>query len=175
MNEQPQPGAAVGQAKKSNKGPLIGVAAVAIVVLAAVGFTKLSSKDDTRDLDAAATPNTNGNGNASPAGSAEPVASTHAYKDGTYTATGSYTSPAGPETVTITLTVKGDVITDATGVSNTTHPTSKNFQGMFVSNFAPMVIGKDLSSVSLTKVSGSSLTPKGFNDAVADIRAEAEA
>ena len=97
------------------------------------------------------------------------------YKDGTYTATGHYRSPAGPETIEVTLSVKDNVITDANVTSDATMPMSQRFQGMFIQNFKPMVVGVNLNQLNLTKVSGSSLTPMGFNDAVSQIKTQASA
>jgi hypothetical protein len=94
-------------------------------------------------------------------------------KDGTYTAEGSYVSPAGAESITVTLTLKDEVVTDAVVKSNATAKKSIFMQGMFIDNYTPMVVGKKITEIQLDKVSGSSLTPKGFNDAVAKIEAQA--
>lgn len=100
-----------------------------------------------------------------------PVATT--YKDGMYSSKGSYSSPAGGESINITLVIKDDTITAASGAVLATNPTSKNFQEKFLSGFAAQVVGKKLADVMVTKVSGSSLTPKGFTDAVTKIKMEA--
>lgn len=97
------------------------------------------------------------------------------YKDGTYTATGSYQSPGGEESVEITLTIAGDTITDATGKSNATRPQSVEYQGQFLSNFAGQIVGKNVDQVSLSKVAGSSLTSGGFNQALQTIKTDAKA
>lgn len=97
------------------------------------------------------------------------------YKDGTYTAVGSYRSPAGPETITVTTTVKNDVITGVSVVPHATHQTSIRLQGLFIGGYQQYVVGKDIDSVKLGAVSGSSLTPIGFNDALAKIKAKAKA
>lgn len=103
----------------------------------------------------------------------EEVAGT--YKDGTYSAAGTYTSPAGPESIGVTLTVKNDVVTDAAVVSNAVSPGSKKWQGEFIGGYKALVVGKSLEDLSIVSaVSGSSLTPKGFNDAVVQIRTQAE-
>lgn len=96
------------------------------------------------------------------------------YKDGTYSAMGDYFSPGGEEQIGVTLTLKDDVIVDASVVSKAENPNSIKFQGIFVSNFKPLVVGKKISDVNLTKVSGSSLTPKGFNDALAKIKVQSQ-
>jgi uncharacterized protein with FMN-binding domain len=97
------------------------------------------------------------------------------YKDGTYTTTGDYYSPGGAEQLQVTLTLKDDIVTDASVVSLATRPESKMYQGKFISGFKSYVVGKKLDEVSVTKVSGSSLSPKGFMDAVAKVKADASA
>ncbi len=104
-----------------------------------------------------------------------PTASTYMYKDGTYNSKGSYNSPAGAEEIDVTVVLKNDVITDVTVKSLATVDASKNWQGKFIGGVKAEVVGKKLSEVNLTKVSGSSLTPKGWNDAVAKIQVQAKA
>ena len=96
------------------------------------------------------------------------------YKDGTYTVVGNYVSPGGPREIDVTITLNDDIITDSVFVGKATDATSKRFQGEFSDNYKTMVIGKNIDEVSLTKVSGSSLIPKGFMDAVEKIKAEAQ-
>ena len=95
------------------------------------------------------------------------------YADGTYTATGSYSSPGGTESVSITLTLTADTVTDASAVGEAAGGPSEQYQSAFVSNFAALVVGKDIASVSLDKVAGSSLTSNGFNAAVETIKSDA--
>lgn len=95
------------------------------------------------------------------------------YKDGTYDATGSYVSPAGPEEIDVKLTIKDNVVTDATVTAKATAPKSKFMQDAFVGGFKEFVIGKNISEIHLSKVSGSSLTPQGFNDALEKIKTQA--
>ena len=99
---------------------------------------------------------------------------THTYKDGKYSAEGDYRSPGGPEQVKVSITLKAGTITDADVVSEATLPKSKHFQGLFISGYKPLVIGKKINEVQLDKVAGSSLTPKGFNDALAKIMTQAQ-
>jgi len=97
------------------------------------------------------------------------------YKDGTYSATGGYMSPGGPDTVNVSVTLANGVITDATVVSGANDPTSSHYQSIFIANFKPLVVGKNIDDVVLSKVSGSSLTSGGFNQALTKIKAEASA
>lgn len=100
---------------------------------------------------------------------------TEAYKDGTYTAVGNYTSPGGQEELGVTLTVANGVVTDSQVEVKATRPISKERQTDFANNYESQVVGKNIDEISLTKVSGSSLSPKGFNDAVEKIKTEAAA
>lgn len=174
------------------KGPMNAVAAVVIVAVVLVGLYFMTKKEevavtpagqstagtDQMPIDSnpqAGTPDATSATEVQPAPTPSPVASSNVYKDGTYTAVGSYNSPAGPEQVSVTLTLKDDVVTDASAEGKADMPTSKRYQGQFVSGFKAMVVGKKLDDVMLDKVSGSSLTPKGFNDAVAKIKVQAKA
>lgn len=96
------------------------------------------------------------------------------YKDGTYSATGSYKSPAGPEQIGVTLTLKNNIVTDATVTPEATAKRSVMMQNDFAANYKPLVVGKNINDINLTKVSGSSLTPAGFNDALANIESQAK-
>lgn len=96
------------------------------------------------------------------------------YKDGTYSVKGNYTSPAGPEEFPVTITLASDIIVDASIEVNSENAGSKNFQTQFKDNFKEFVISKNIDEVNLSKVSGSSLTPKGFNDALAKVKTQAK-
>ncbi|MBP9815678.1 hypothetical protein KBD09_00365 [Candidatus Woesebacteria bacterium] len=96
------------------------------------------------------------------------------YKDGTYEAIGNYTSPAQKEEVAISLTLKDGLVTDATFEGKGVHEISKKMQGKFKEGFTEEVVGKPLDEIALTVVNGSSLTPKGFMEAVEKIKVEAQ-
>lgn len=97
------------------------------------------------------------------------------YKDGTYSATGVYTAPSGSEDLGVSLTLKGNIITDVTVTNTAKNEVSIKLQNMFIDGYKVLVVGKDINTVKLDKVSGSSLTPKGFNDAIEKIKLEAQA
>lgn len=103
------------------------------------------------------------------------TASASTYKNGTYSAVGSYQAPSGQELVGVELVVEDDVITAVTIDQQAVHPTSQKMQSMFASGISGAVVGQRLDQlVGVGKVSGSSLTPKGFNDALVKIKAEAK-
>ena len=95
--------------------------------------------------------------------------------DGTYTVTGGYQSPNGPETVVVTVSIADGIVTDAVVEPQATNATSTRYQGQFAGGIASEVVGKPLAEVEVTRVAGSSLTGRGFNEALDQIRAEAEA
>ena len=164
--------------KKSTRTVSVMIGAVVILALAVVTyFSQKKSLDQTvtttdtpiqaipinEDVAPASTPTTT------------PIKSTGIYKDGTYSATGSYRSPAGIEQVAITITLKDGVIVDTTATNLAANYTSKRYEDMFIGGYKTYVVGKKISEVHLTRVSGSSLTPAGFNDALAQIEINAKA
>jgi hypothetical protein len=105
----------------------------------------------------------------------KPKNSASIYKNGTYSATGSYMSPGGEDQIAVTLTLKNDIVTSVSATPEAGDRMSARFQNMFISGYQQYVIGKNISSLNLTKVSGSSLTPKGFDSALAQIKSQAKA
>jgi uncharacterized protein with FMN-binding domain len=96
------------------------------------------------------------------------------YKDGTYSAEGDYITHIGQKHIKVTVTLKNDIITSADVVNEADDPMSQHFQNSFISGYKPLVIGKDITKVHLTKVALSSLTPGGFNNALQKIEQEAK-
>lgn len=98
------------------------------------------------------------------------------YADGTYSADGSYIDGGGTlETIAVTVTLAGDVITDVEVTGDPQNPESGRYQSEFIGGIADEVLGKDIDEISLDRVAGSSLTSGGFNDALEAIRSEASA
>ncbi len=97
------------------------------------------------------------------------------YQDGTFSAVGTYQSPAGMEEVNVSLTLKNGIVSSATMQGSATNPKSMKFQSLFSQGFQQEVVGKSIDSLSLDVVNGSSLTPMGFMDALAKIKVEAAA
>lgn len=98
---------------------------------------------------------------------------TSQFKDGTYKATGNYVSPGGPEEIGVSVTLKNGVVTEAEVQPMAERPMSKQFQGKFKEGFKEFVVGKPINEIALTVVNGSSLSPKGFMDALQKIEQQA--
>lgn len=146
--------------------------ALATTSLAALGLAACASAEEPAETtDESTTPESSSTTSDDASGGG-----TSGYADGTYTADGSYTSPGGEETITVTLTLADGVIDDVE-VENpeTTNPNSLRYQGEFIDGIAEEVVGVPLDDVSVDRVGGSSLTSGGFEDALETIRDEAAA
>ena len=138
---------------------VIPVSVAALIVIGIIGYYLYSSNSNSANT---TTQNTNSETNVT------------VYRDGNYSATGSYISPGGPREISITLTITDGKITDSTFTGGADDPTSQRFQGEFAEGYKAMIVGKNVNEVNLSKVSGSSLTPKGFTDALNKIKTEAK-
>lgn len=148
----------------------------ALVVMAVVGYFFLGTApaqqvtENTNPTPVVAESNTNVNENTA----ANANVNVSSYKDGTYIQTGVYNSPAGSESVTVSVTLKDGVVTNSTFKGSATNKASINNQGKFAAGFSGVVVGQPVDSIALTVVNGSSLTPKGFMDALSKIKSEAK-
>lgn len=148
-----------------------------------VGFAGLSivgtaaACAPTTEAPSTQTPATQNGGQASttsPSSSASTAAGESTYKDGTYSADGTYTSPNGQETVGVELTLAGDKVSAVNITVHPSNPNTKKFQGEFAGGIAAQIVGKDIDELNVSKVAGSSLTSGGFNEAVQQIKSQAK-
>lgn len=149
------------------------VAAVAVTNKKDIGASEMTNVSATRpaaQTTTGGTPGVPAPNNTATAGTTAPT-----YQDGTYTATGSYDSPAGVESIAVTVTLASDVVTATSVSSGANDPTAAEYQSMFISGYKQLVVGKNIADISLNRVSGSSLTSQGFNDAIQKIESRAKA
>lgn len=98
------------------------------------------------------------------------------YKEGSYTATGSYQSPGGSQEIKVNIKLASDgTISDTSAQGDDKSSDSKFYQSSFISNYKDKVVGKKIDDVSLSHVGASSLTSDGFNNALEDIKNQAKA
>lgn len=122
-----------------------------------------------------ATESTPAASSAAPTGTASSLASSGSgYKDGTYSADGTYVSPNGTETVGVELTLASGTVSAVTITEHPSNPNTRKFQGEFAGGIADQVVGKNIDDLKVSKVAGSSLTSGGFNQAVEKIKSEAK-
>lgn len=155
--------------EQKDKNNNLAIGLLVIAVISALGIGGFVYWNNTRDQ---SIQSTDQNGSSLTATTTDKRQSS--YKDGTYEVVGEYISPGGNESINVNLVLKDGVVTDATVVSNATRPNSVKFQGQFIGGFKDQVIGKNIDEINITKVSGSSLTPKGFMDALNKVKVQAQ-
>lgn len=105
---------------------------------------------------------------------AEATNATAVLADGNYTTKGSYRSPAQTEDVEFTFTIKDGAVEDVVLVKESSIPMSEKYQDMFMEGIKKEIIGKKLTEIgTFDRVNGSSLTSKGFNQAMAELKQKA--
>lgn len=154
----------------NKKGKIVLILILVLIIVAGAVF--FSTKND---ANAPAITETTGQTNTETNTSATPNEVVSPYKDGRYTAMGTYSIPGGTEEVEVTVELQQGIIRNSSVKIKAKAPQSKQFQDKFISGFASQVIGKKIDDLNLKHVSGSSLTPKGFNDAISKIKVEASA
>jgi uncharacterized protein with FMN-binding domain len=161
--------------------PRLSVAAKKTTFAALTGLTLIGSLAGCSAADAGSTTTTttpDAKSSSTPEATSDTGAATGSgstdYKDGSYTADGSYQSPNGTESITVTVTLADDTVTAVDVVSNAESANSKRYQAEFISGIAAEVVGKDIDSLKVSKVAGSSLTSGGFNAAIDTIKTEAK-
>ncbi|HVW23315.1 MAG TPA: hypothetical protein VHB51_02445 [Candidatus Saccharimonadales bacterium] len=104
----------------------------------------------------------------------EQATSSASYKDGSYTASESYFVPPGQESIQVNLTITNGVVTDSSVANSENDRESAIFQQEFASAYKNQVVGRAISALNISSISGASDTTRAFNDALDQIRHEAE-
>jgi uncharacterized protein with FMN-binding domain len=156
------------------------LAVLLVVVLVVIGVKAFDPKNKTSGD--AATQQTSSNMSTANSTSETPPANTdssstatsQAYKDGTYSASGMYHSPGGTQSIGVRVTIQNDIVTDSNVVDQASDGDSQSYQMDFISGYKRYVIGKSVNGIHLSQVSGSSLTSLGFNNALEQIKQKAQ-
>lgn len=120
------------------------------------------------------TPSPTGTNSALTTPTNTPSISISAYKDGRYNATGGYISPGGAQSLDLTTTIKDGKIADIQMVSKATDAKSERYQNIFKEGVSGIIVGKSLDdNLDPGTVNGSSLTHKGFVQAMESIKTQA--
>jgi uncharacterized protein with FMN-binding domain len=120
-----------------------------------------------------ATPVASADGSGSGSGGGATTTSNKSYKDGSYTEAGSYVSPGGTEHISVTLTLASNVITAIKVTTVKADPTATGYEQLFEGGISAATVGKNINTLNIGVVAGSSLTSMGFNRALATIKADA--
>ena len=155
-----------------------GIVALIVIVLVGVAATAVIVINSSANKTNTSTETTQANGeesNTDTTTDSSSGTSTHQYIDGTYEATGRYSSPGGRESIDLTVTIKNGIITSTSLVTDPTGSDARDYQEAFSSAYKELIVGKSIDRVSLSRVAGSSLTSNGFNDALDQIKSDAKA
>lgn len=98
---------------------------------------------------------------------------TSSYRDGEFTASGTYSSPDGTDEIDVSVTLRNGVIESVSVETNPKSTTGARHQQLFAEGIAGEVEGERIDEVEVGRVNGSSLTGAGFNQAIGRIRQEA--
>lgn len=94
------------------------------------------------------------------------------YANGIHTATGQYGGL--PSSITVTVTLSDNVITDVEVTPHATDATSRDYQERFADAVPAEVVGKPIDEVRVGRLAGSSGTPDGFNAAIQRIKEQSQ-
>ena len=102
--------------------------------------------------------------------------STSSYKDGTYTASTSYSVPHGAtNSLSATVAISGGKITSVTTNDNYTDHESAMYISDFESSVSSEASGTSLADASFSRIGGASLTTEAFNTVLDTVRSQATA
>jgi hypothetical protein len=154
----------------SNRKPLIAGIIAIVILIVVVGGVSLAKKNTTNTADTASVAPQPSSAQAA----TDTADGTASYVSGSYSASGSYSSPGGTEEVAVRVTLDGNTITDVSVTTDPASPTSEEYQNEFKNGYKGFVVGKNIDDIKLSKVSGSSLTSQGFNAALQKIKDQAQ-
>jgi cytoskeletal protein RodZ len=157
----------------SRKQEIITVVAIVLIAVVVVGAVVVAKKKNSSEGAASTTGSQQSSTSSSASSSSSSSTSNASYKDGSYSATGSYDSPGGTEKITVSVTLKSGVVSETSATSGAIDPEGQEYQSQFISGYKQLVVGKNINSISLSRVSGSSLTSQGFNNALEQIKQHA--
>lgn len=168
-----EPNQPINQPSKKLSPAVISIIVIALIA-AAAGAVYVATKTNEGNENSVSTNTSNAeSSNDTTTNESSDTSNDASYKDGTYTATGNYSTPGGRESVTVKVTLANGTISDASTDGSATGGNSAQYQSQFLNNYESLVVGKSIDSVSLSRVAGSSLTSGGFNSAIEQIKTDA--
>jgi uncharacterized protein with FMN-binding domain len=152
------------------------IAAVALIAIAASMFTKDDAKQSSENSqESKSLQQTADTGSTNETTPTTTTNSDSTYKDGTYTDSETYRTEGGQEGLTVTLTVANNTVSSVSIQQDPSNHESEEYQSIFETSYQSKIVGKALSNLQLSRISGASDTTNSFNDALDAIRAKAQA
>lgn len=149
-------------------------AAAVIGVAGAFALAGCASQTGTTDTGTSDAPATSSTPLSTGSSGSDSSSGAGTYKDGTYTAEGSYQTPETVEKITVKVTLADDTITAVDVTGDPQARESQQYQSQFIGGISDEVVGKKIDDIKVSRVAGSSLTSGGFNQAIEEIKTEAK-
>jgi len=152
------------------------VGMVAILGTAGVVGALLFTQQDSTSTGTATTTSQSSSTDSNSSSSGSSTITPGSYKDGTYTATQSYSVPHGDtNTMKVTVTISSGKITSVTTSDDYTDRESAMYIQSFESNVSSVMTGQSMGSMMQSRIGGASLTSSAFYDALDTIATQAQA
>lgn len=91
---------------------------------------------------------------------------------GNFTGAVSFFTPGEQNRITVSVTLSNNIVTAVSTSYAATRGDSVQYQRSFDSQYKSQVIGKNISSIHLSRVGGATLTTQAFNNAITQIKAQ---
>lgn len=98
----------------------------------------------------------------------------NSFADGTYTVNDTYLSPGGTENIAVEVVLQDGVVNSVSVTQRANNDESADHQAQFQKSYKSKVVGKSIKDLKLSRISGASLTTRAFNDALDQIRRQAQ-
>ncbi len=89
-----------------------------------------------------------------------------------FTETIGYDPEGRSETITVSVTLSENIVTELTSIHSMNDGKSRRYQMNFEAEIQPLVVGKDIKTLQLSRVAGASVTTDAFMQAIEVIRAK---
>jgi flagellar basal body-associated protein FliL len=127
--------------RSQNKALIAIIVVVLLVAAASVVMAMDRGQEQTATSNETTSKNADSNTDTS-TGSNTTATDAGAYEDGTYQSTGAYRTPGGQESIGVTVTLAGGVITDASITQNASGGEAEEYQERFTNAYKSEVVGK---------------------------------
>lgn len=94
-------------------------------------------------------------------------------RTGTYTAASDYGTPHGVNSITVRVTLQNGTITSVTTTHSLNDRESRQYVNQFDNSIQSAVVGQPISSASVNRLGGASLTSAAFDNAIQQIAQQA--
>ncbi len=144
------------------------------VSASATNSSTIAVSENSENATSTSTPNNKATANNQLSSTQSSSTSNSAYKDGQYTTSVSYQVPKHNNTISITVTLSNDTITNVSAKNSYSDRESSEYIDDFMSNLSSAIVSKKIDNAQLSKLAGASLTTEAYNNAITQIANQAK-